>query len=414
MAAGVAPPFQAMGSLPASPYPPNGYQPMGSVPFGSAQMPGAPNPLPIGATPANMNALQQPMLQPGMPAMQGSFSPPQAPPRASQPMDWDRVLMFYLFGILPLLFIPCMFVASAMDFLRYAFIVLCVIGLGAMWFRQMFTPSTRTTLSIVYAALCIVIVSMLLSGASDAKQTSAGMLGASQATEDPGQAMAPYAATTDPSDVVTPGPPVGLGESAAEQRLILFMEYWKINRTEDMVSLVQPSWATTKEKPAADLFNLLVNRTPTDYTIEGISGSDQDNSRTVTMSAYIDKNNGKDPVRFRFMIVMVKEAEEWYVDPKSLATNDVVTEAPTNANGSTTIGLATPAPETTVTPVPPPDTKLYYNPDGGKYYHADPNCQSIKPEFLPLSGSFLYKELGEHSNLVPCLKCGAPTIALSE
>ena len=46
----------------------------------------------------------------------------------------------------------------------------------------------------------------------------------------------------------------------------------------------------------------------------------------MTMSAYIDKNNGKEPVRYRFMILMVKESGDWFVDPNSLATNDTVTE----------------------------------------------------------------------------------------
>lgn len=388
-----------------SPFAPAPGQGMGAPQMNAPQM---------GAQPLNM---QQPALQPMMPSMQpGPFAPPAAPKAQRQPMDWDKVLLFYLFGILPLLFIPCMFVASSMDFLRYSFLVLCVVGLGAMWYRQMFTPSTRTTLSIVYAALCIVVVSMLLSGNRDAQQANAGssMAGnVQQATMEPSQSSDPYAAgyTESPAEP-TPAPPVALGESEAEQRLITFMDYWSINRTEDMVSLVQPSWATTKENPAAELFNVLVNRTPEEYIIEGISGSEADTSRTVTMSAYINKNNGKEPVRYRFMIMMVKEGGEWYVDPNSLATNDVVVEA-TDASGATAMGLATPAPRTTVTPVPPGDTKLYYNPNGGSFYHADPNCPSVKEQYLPLEGSFLYKELGQHGNLQPCLKCGAPTTALS-
>ncbi len=419
-------PFHPMGQAPAGTFAPGGFSPVMSGPFSPPLGQGMNTPRmgaqPMGMQPGMPSAMQpgmqaamQPGMQPMMPAMaQGPFSPPAAPKAQRQPMDWDKVLLFYLFGILPLLFIPCMFVAPAMDFLRYSFIVLCVIGLGAMWYRQMFIPSTRTTLSIVYAALCIVILSMLLGGSRDAQQTNAasGMPRNAQTTMEPGQNANPYAAGyTQAPPEVTPAPPVGLGESEAEQRLITFMEYWSINRTEDMVSLVQPSWATSKENPAAQLFNVLMNRTPEEYTIESISGSEADTSRTVTMSAYINKNNGKDPVRYRFMIMMVKEGGEWYVDPNSLATNDMQVEA-TDASGATTIGLATPAPRTFVTPVPSGDTKLYYNPDGGSFYHADPECSSVKQQYLPLAGSFLYKDLSQHSNLQPCLKCGAPTTAL--
>lgn len=30
----------------------------------------------------------------------------------------------------------------------------------------------------------------------------------------------------------------------------------------------------------------------------------------------------------------------------------------------------------------------YYNPDGGKYYHSDPNCESIRAVYLPLTGVY--------------------------
>ena len=130
------------------------------------------------------------------------------------------------------------------------------------------------------------------------------------------------------------------------------------------------------------------------------------------MSAYIDKNNGKDPVRYRFMILMVKESGQWYVDPNSLATNDVATETPSPAPGKETV-VQSLAPRMTVTPIPDPSTKLYYNANGGKYYHLDPNCSAVNPKFLPMA-SFLYSELDNapFSSLQPCLKCGAPTQSL--
>ncbi len=414
------PPFGQFPSSPkAAPFPPMGQapRPQGFVPGGFSPMaptfgtaPMAPGPVQMGGPPQNM----MPSMMPSMPG--GAFAPPPQP-REAQPMDWNKVLKAYLFGILPALFIPCIFVAPSMDFLRYAFLVLCVIGLAAMWVRRLFVSSTCATISIVYAALCIVVVSLLLSGARDAQQANANanQPGAGQATYEPGSAQSGGSGgAPSPEAAPTPAPPVALGESDAEQRLMIFMDFWSVKRIEDMVSLVQPSWATTKENPSKELFNVLLNRTPQDYTIEGISGSDADNSRTVTMSASIDKNNNKEPVRYRFMILMVKESNQWYVDPNSLATNDTLTPTPSPVDGQTagptTIGLATPAPTTTVTPVPPPNTKLYFNPDGGKQYHADPNCPKVKEQYLPLAGNFMYSELGNapYKSLQPCLACGAP------
>ena len=53
---------------------------------------------------------------------------------------------------------------------------------------------------------------------------------------------------------------------------------------------------------------------------------------------------------------------------------------------------------------------LYYSPDGGRYYHADRNCKSVNPIFLPLQGSFSPEELEDeaYKDLMPCNICGAP------
>ena len=53
---------------------------------------------------------------------------------------------------------------------------------------------------------------------------------------------------------------------------------------------------------------------------------------------------------------------------------------------------------------------IYYNPIGGKFYHLDQNCRSIKDRYLPLEGSMLYSELDnpEFSKLTPCAHCNPP------
>ena len=52
---------------------------------------------------------------------------------------------------------------------------------------------------------------------------------------------------------------------------------------------------------------------------------------------------------------------------------------------------------------------LYYNPDGGVYYHLDPNCPSVAGHLLPLrSFSYAQAEDPAFRALRPCKKCCAP------
>lgn len=354
-------------------------------------------------TPMNTNGYNQQSFS----GMDGGIP---ATPTPRPPFDVDKWLKIILYGILPVLFIPCIFVSHTFDFLRYLFIIATVISLSVIWYRQAFTSGMRTGISVVYLALSIIVIAMLIGNNKDTQQTNNlfNANAAGQVTAEPTTSVeaAPLAAQE------TPAPEEDVGESEAEQRLAMFMDYWAVNNVESMVALVQPSWASQQDSPAQALFTVISNRTPTEYQIEGISGSAADSSRTVTMSANIDKNNGKDPVRYRFMILMVKESGAWFIDPNSLATNDTVSETTPPVSGKETIAQSL-APRMTVTPIPDPSTKLYYNATGGTYYHIDPNCSAVNPKYLPMA-SFLYSELDDspYSSLKPCLKCGAPTQSL--
>lgn len=59
---------------------------------------------------------------------------------------------------------------------------------------------------------------------------------------------------------------------------------------------------------------------------------------------------------------------------------------------------------------PADDLMLYYNPTGGKYFHSDQNCSSIKSRYLPLEGSFPYAQLddAQHQSFTPCQYCNPP------
>lgn len=364
--------------------------------------------------------VQQPMpypsaMQPTAP-QQPAF-PSQPPVRERKPLNADTFWSLFLFALLPLLFIPCLFVPASWDLLRYIFLGLTVVGLGAMWYRQMYRPTTRLIVSMAYVALCVAVIAMVVQGTNDAKQTSGVFRQpvSQQQTPVPESNVAVPVGT--PEAVIpqeTPEPLIGPSE--AERRLELFMSLWQMNNTSEMVHLVQPSWCSRQENPSQELFKVLMNRTPEDFVIEEVSGTETDNSRTVTMRATISKNNNKAPVIYRFMVMMVREGNEWYVNPNSLATNDTV-EEPTDenvVNNKNAVGNVTEPPRTTVTPPPPASTLLYYN-EGANFYHMDPNCISVKAEYLPFDISFPYSELKtvrKEMGLSPCLKCNAPTNTL--
>lgn len=57
-------------------------------------------------------------------------------------------------------------------------------------------------------------------------------------------------------------------------------------------------------------------------------------------------------------------------------------------------------------PYPDDDLELFYNPDGGSYYHSNANCGAVKTKYLPLT-AFSYGELdtGAFAKLDPCPSC---------
>ena len=63
---------------------------------------------------------------------------------------------------------------------------------------------------------------------------------------------------------------------------------------------------------------------------------------------------------------------------------------------------------------PSNDYLLYYNPNGGKYYHSSPYCAAVKEKYWPLT-SFRYGQLSEapYSKLTRCSAC-APQLSHEE
>ncbi len=372
------------------------------------------------SNPFEVPAAQQPFYT----APVGSQPPSQSSQKSGQPLDMETIRKLFLFVLLPVLFVPCLMVPNSFQVLRYLFIVLCIAAIGIIWYRSLFKPNTRIAVTLGYSLAAIIIFVMLFQGQNaDTKnlQNNPGIQQQTAQTAQTDQYAAGLSANNvpaaQPTFTPTPEPePTPVPVSDAQLRLEAFMTYWSGQRVEEALSLVQPSWTQAQENPSNKLFVMLGNRTPLSYNIEEISGSDSDSSRTVTMTANIDKNNGKDPTLYRFMVLMVNEGGQWYVDPNSLASNDQVTNKEetntVNDSKNTAAKNWSLPPRQTVTPAPPASQPLYYNPNGGSMYHMDQYCPSVYEQYLPLQGSFPYSELGNHRDKTPCLKCGAPTQTL--
>ncbi|MBQ8536446.1 MAG: hypothetical protein IJ461_03465, partial [Clostridia bacterium] len=366
-----------------------------------------------------------PPINPAMPPVYGQPPYGQQPlptqPVAAQqtkpakPKRKDTWLQLLMLVVLPILFVAAMVVKQTPLF--WVFIGFALVGLAAMWLQSTFVSSARTTLSLIYGALLIVSAVSIVSGTGmnrDATTTSAGanipsVTGQNAVTQQAQSSTSAAAPALSLEDVSQPSNPYLIEytpepsvTSEASQQLDSFMYLWNANKLDEMVSLCAPSWSTGLDDARKSLYAILANRLPMDYTMEKITGTDADSSRTITMTATIDKQNNRDPAKYRFQVLMLKENGTWYVDPQSLKSNEPAE-------------TATPAPDATATPAPtdPPSakTKLYYNSEGGSYYHTQEQCSSISPEYYSKMRSFYYQDLdgAKFKHLKPCTKCDAPS-----
>lgn len=330
---------------------------------------------------------------------------PQPVPVKRKPFEMTDADLLILSAILLILFALGMFVAS-LSMLKWVFLVLAAGSIALLWIKPLVATNKRLCYTIVFALLMAMTVISAIRGSSPAGgATTQGSDLQTQVTM-PGQASGPATVNPEPADTAAAASapantPVPDSDNSVTERLETFFYYWSANRQDDMLTLCSPSWQSKVENPKTALFGLMANRTPKDYMVDGISGTDYDTSRTVTVISSMDRNNGKDPVKYRLSVIMIKEADQWYVDPQSLQTYEAAdTPDPSITN--------TPAP--TETPSVTANTVLYYNPSGGEYYHLDQNCKKINERYLPLQGHFTYAELNKepYSKLKPCAICGAP------
>ena len=395
---GYSAPFQ---SLPNSYHvPPAGYQPQNGYQQQNNYMPGY-NPYgQMGRTPYQG---QTPENQ--IPLNGGGYIPQRVQVRKKgfEFRDWYLIVSG---AVLIALFVAAVLLLKSTP-LKILLILLAAGSAGILWIKPVTAENRRLTYSILALALCILTaVSFLMKPNTDTTKTPGGQPETAAAVTDgnggeqtvpeiPANAQGMQVAAAE-----TEVPEIAANNQLLE-RLVAFFTYWSGNRQDEMLNLCAPSWKEKQENPRTSLFGLLANRTPRNITPESITGTDADTSRKVILTVSINRNNGKPDELYRMTIMMVKESNDWYIDPQSLQTNESLETPDPNI---------TPTPAPTETPAVYSDTTLYYNPKGGEYYHLDPNCKIINPKFLPLGGTFTYSQIGNEpfDKLKPCNVCGAP------
>ena len=327
-------------------------------------------------------------------------------PAARREIPWDTIAKVLMFGVLPILFILSM--VFAWTAVKWIVLVGAVASIAAMWLRELVTPNARLVLSLLLASAAVVcLVSALATNAADnqnpAQPNQSGQM--QQGSTSGNNLDVNLTATDTPNPAPTPtATPVDDSEECYAQ-LHSFFTLWKNNAISQMVNLTAPSWRSSikggTDAVTQKLFGeVLTNRTPVSWDFTGITGTSNDIARMVTVRAVINKNNTLGESVYLWKVRMVKEDGVWYVAPATLQSNEQESTAtPTNA-------LATQP----VLNTSHPDLILYYNQNGGTYYHIDPNCASINQRYRPLTASFKWTQIDDepYKNLEQCKVCGAP------
>lgn len=327
-------------------------------------------------------------------------------PAARREIPWDTIAKVLMFGVLPILFILSM--VFAWTAVKWIVLVGAVASIAALWLRELVTPNARLVLSLLLASAAVVcLVSALATNAADnqnpAQPNQSGQM--QQGSTSGNNLDVNLTATDTPNPAPTPtATPVDDSEECYAQ-LHSFFTLWKNNAISQMVNLTAPSWRSSikggTDAVTQKLFGeVLTNRTPVSWDFTAITGTSNDIARMVTVRAVINKNNTLGESVYLWKVRMVKEDGVWYVDPATLQSNEQESTAtPTNA-------LATQP----VLNTSHPDLLIYYNPEGGTYYHIDPNCESVKPKYRPLSGVIKWSQIEDdpYDKLEQCKRCGAP------
>lgn len=405
---------------------PQGYPQWGQQPYfgGQGNQPGYP---------PQQGYPQQPYGQPYYAGQQGNYPNGTVPyPPAGQEaqgnslmtaikgLPWVQISMY---GILPVLFLAGMMV-PALAFLKILFIIGALGAVSMLWAKPLVGANLRLLLTAGYAVMTVISLISLLSGNMAPNDRTNSTQSGVSTTQTFQQSVADTTGTAEQvptslgtmEDVNTvdvtannqdpTSSAVDSGE--AVRQLQSFFHSWSVNRTDEMVALSAPSWQSSVDDPKKALFGILANRTVLDHTVVSTTGTDADSTRTSTVDATIDKGNGRDPVKYRFQVILLKEGGTWYVDPRSLTSVEAIEEAAT-ATAEPQEAAPTEAPAAAGNGISG-NTTLYYNPDGGTKYHLNPKCPDVAARFTPLAGHFTYAQINEaaYGKLKRCTTCNAP------
>ena len=335
----------------------------------------------------------------------GGFQVPDRPDRSNR--GGRRTFVFLqvaMSALLPILFIVALILGYTE--LHWAFLALSALALLVMWAAKAFVPQARQTMTLIYVALMIVSLAAavwftkpLLDRTAPPENGGDSSIAAIFGRNVTSRDVQDFSAQSNQNPTATPTTTVN-GSSLAQQQLELFMNSWMSLDYDAMLSFCSPAWVSAQENPQHAIFKIRGTSTPVSYEVTAASGTEADDSRTLTMIAEIDKGTGRAPQTYRYEVLMLRVNGVWYVDPASLSSATEVKDE------------STPTPTFTLMPTytVDADLMLYYNPDGGKLYHKNDQCTSVAQKYLPLKGSFHYSEINEsaYKDLSPCTKCGAP------
>lgn len=358
-------------------------------------------------------------------------------PRPRRPKkEWNQLLLMLFFVVLPVLGLLAIFFQP----MRYIFMAAAVACIALMWLVHAFLFPGRMILTAAYGLLLVFTLVTALNTQSDRTQiqrqqqsnffaqVAAAPTNTPMITQYTGDTVGMMNGVADGmTGIQGVGFSGGSGDQAVEDlgvtdtgateyvpatksdseiALENFMEKWRKAIIADMVAYTPTAWRESQgESAQQQLFWKFAQRPLEDWRqMSAPSGTDTSTARTITVEA--DVNYGGELRTYQYDAIVMNENGSWYVDPDSLSSGILKTASPPTPDPNMT---PTPSPEPTPTPKPNAKTKLYYNKDGGRKYHADKECYTVDKKYLPLA-SFNYGDLGKspYNRLEPCDKCDAP------
>lgn len=357
-------------------------------------------------------------------------------PRPKRPKkEWNQLLLMLFFVVLPVIGLLAIFFQPV----RYIFMAAAVACIALMWLVHAFLFPGRMILTAIYGLLLVftLVTALTANSSSQIKRQQQANLFAQMTpvptstpfiTQYTGDTVGMHNGIADGlTGIQGVGFSGGSGDQSVEDlgvtetganeyvpvtktdseiALENFMEKWRKAIIADMVGYTPTAWRNSQgESAQQQLFWKFAQRPLEDWRqMSAPSGTDTSTARTITIEA--DVNYGGEMRTYQYDAIVLNENGKWYVDPDSLSSGILKTASPPTPDPNMT---PTPSPEPTPTPKPSAKTKLYYNKDGGRKYHAEKECYTVDKKYLPLA-SFNYGDLGKkpYNRLEPCDKCHAP------